>query len=365
MTTRRLTVIWSAVVTAGLACAGDPAGIPVSKTFTYKSEGATLAAVLDELAKQTGVAVDRGKAEADRTLRLDCQKLPFWEALERIARESDHRVGFSEDGRKVRLLGGGDVTYRETPVSFDRVFRVSVKKVQAISELDTDRAYTEVTLNLYWEPGFAVFLVEPPGRSVTARDNAEQDLRVVGDGAGRLPVSGGGVDLPVRLAGIPRSSKTIKVMEGKFEVVGAARMLEFTFDKPAAPANAQDNRELKQEGVTVRLRTDFKENSDLWSARLEFEFPEGGPRLESFEASAWLGNNEAWLAGADGKTQLKANGGYEVVAQGERRAVVIYRFTDEPGVKLGKPNDWSLHVRTPSQLIAGDVKFRLENIPLP
>jgi len=46
--------------------------------------------------------------------------------------------------------------------------------------------------------------------------------------------------------------------------------------------------------------------------------------------------------------------------------VVIYRFTDDPtGRKLGKPEEWTLHVRTPSRLLTTDVKFKLENIPLP
>lgn len=352
-----------AVLLAGLTVAVGQSGLPEPKTFTYQTNGATLATVLDELAKQTGAKIDRSKAEGDRTLRLDCKKLPFWEAVERIARESDHRIGFSDDGRRLMLQGGGDITYRETPVSFDRVFRVAARRVVASLELDNDRAYTEVTLTLNWEPGFAVFLVEPPGRSVAARDNTEQDLRVAADGGGgKLPVSGAAIDLPVRLVGVPRLSRTIKTLEGKFGVIGATGMLEFTFDQCAA---TKENQEAKQEAVVVRVRTDFKDKSDLWAARVELEYPEAGPRLESFETSAWLVDNAAWLTSADGKRRLDCNGGYEVVAQGERKAVIIYRFIDETAIKLGNPANWKLHIRTPTPLIAGEVKFRLENIPLP
>jgi len=346
----------------GLAAAPAPPALPEPKTFTFQSSGATLAAVLDALARQTGAKIDRTKAEGDRTLRIDCKGVPFWEAVERIARESDHRIGFSDDGRRLQLQGGGDITYRETPVSFDRMFRVAARRVVAAADLDTDRAYTEVTLMLNWEPGFSVFLVEPPGRSVAARDNTEQDLRIAEDGGGKLPVSGGGIDLPVRLVGVPRAAKAIKLLEGRFAIIGAARMLEFKFDKVADGA---ESRELKQDGVTVRMRGDFKPQADLWSARVELEYPEAGPRLESFETSAWLVDNAAWLVSADGKRKIECNGGYEVVAQSERTAVIIYRFTDETTVKLGAPSNWSLVVRTPSPLIAGEVKFRLENIPLP
>ena len=34
-----------------------------------------------QLAKQTGVAVSRQRAEAERTMRLDCKRVPFWEAF--------------------------------------------------------------------------------------------------------------------------------------------------------------------------------------------------------------------------------------------------------------------------------------------
>jgi hypothetical protein len=98
---------------------------------------------------------------------------------------------------------------------------------------------------------------------------------------------------------------------------------------------------------------------------VEFDYPGGGPQLESFESSAWLVDNMVWLASSDGKKKLEYNGGYEVLSQSERKAVVIYRFTDEPDIKLGKPEDWTLHVKTPSRLLSTEVKFKLENIPLP
>lgn len=340
----------------------DTSAVPNPRSFTYKTDGASLSAVLDEFAKQTGTKVDKSKAEAERTMRIDCKDTPFWEALEKIARESDHRLTTSQSGRGLALLGGAEITYREAPASFDRVFRLAARKVQSVSELDADRAYTEVTLTLMWEPGFAVFLVEQPGRSVVAKDNNDQDLRLGDDNGGRVAVSGGTVELPLRLANVPRAAKTIKLLEGKFGIIGAAKMLEFSFPKTAA---SKESAESKQEDVTVRFRTDFKDKSDLWAARVEFEYPPGGPQLESFEASAWLIDNNAWLTHSDGKKRLDCNGGFEIVAQNERKAVVIYRFTDDVSFRLGKPEDWTFHVRTPSRLINTEMKFRLENIPLP
>jgi hypothetical protein len=346
---------------AGIVAA-DGAEFPQPKTFTFQTDGAPLGKVLDELTKQTGVTIDRSQLESDRQLRLNCDKVPFWEAFQKIARESDHRISVAEDGRKLQLQGGGDITYKEMPFSIDRLFRVSVRKVEAVSDLENDRSYTDVTLALHWESGIAVFLVDSPGPSVTAKDNNEIDLTVAEDGGGRVPASGNGVELQVRLTGVQRSAKNIRVLSGKMGIIGAAKMVEFAFPKPVA---SKENREEKNDDVTVRLRTDFSEKNDLWSARVEFEYPSGGPQLESFESSAWLADNQAWLQSADGKTKLECNGGYEVVAQSDRKAVVIYHFTDDTDVKLGQPENWTFCVKTPSKLLTTDVKFRLENIPLP
>ena len=59
-------------------------------------------------------------------------------------------------------------------------------------------------------------------------------------------------------------------------------------------------------------------------------------------------------------------GGYEVVTQTERRAVLKYRWVPQGDEKdLGKPADWKVVVRTPSRLVEVPVKFKLEHIPLP
>lgn len=349
------------VLLAGLAVAADPGAIPPGKTFTWKATNTTLGTALDELARQTGVDIDRSEAEVDRALKIDCAGLTFWNALDRIARESDHQITFADGGKRLQLRGGGDIVYRETPSSVDRVFRVTARRVRATSDLESDQSFVEVVLSLQCEPGFRVFLVDQPGRSASAKDNADQDLRV-GDEGGRVATSGSSVDLTLRLAGVPRTSRAIKQLEGKFGVIGAAGMLDFAFTKPVA---TPDNRVETKEDVKVGLRTDFRADSDLWTARVEFEYPAGGPSLESYESAAWLVDNKAWLVKADGKTTIDNNGGYEVLSQGDRKAVVLYRFTDDVSQKLGKPEDWTLRITTPRKLLSTDVKYRLDNIPLP
>jgi hypothetical protein len=321
----------------------------------------TLDKALDELQKQTDVAIDRTRAETTRTVKLDCDGVPFWAALEQIAKAADHRIAFAEQGRSILLMGGEGVAYRELPLSIDGPFRVAVRQVVATQDLENDRTFYDVLLGLHWELHFSAFLVESPGKTVTARDNTDKELTVA-ESRGRMPVSGGGTRLMIRLADVPRSARTIKLFEGTFNVVGTGRMLRFEFGK----LSGKEEQTLKEDGVTAKVRADFPAGGDLWTARVELEYPEGGPALESFESAAWLADNDAFLVSADNKKRLDVNGGTEVASQSERRAVVNYRWVPQGNANdLGKPDGWKLVVRTPSKLVEVPVKFKLENIPLP
>jgi hypothetical protein len=351
-----------ALAAAGLSwapAADDPKFAP--RTFALQAATITLDKAVEELQKQTDIAVDLTRAEPARSFRLDCPRVPFWEALERIARASDHRVAFSEAGRKIHLVGGAEAAYRQLPLSVDGPFRLVVKRVMALTDLEQDRNYYEVQMELHWEPHYSVFLVEPPSANVTAKDNNDRDLPVADAGRGRTPTSGGGTQLALRLQDVPRASRTIKLIQGQVSAVGSAALLRFEMPAPGATEQSQT-----KDGVTVKVRTDFKEGSDLWAAYVAIEYPEGGPMLESFESAAWLADVRASLVSADGKRRLDVNGGEELVTQTDRTARVNYRWVpDDTTTTLGKPADWKLVVQTPGRFVEVPVRFKLENIPLP
>jgi hypothetical protein len=325
---------------------------------------ATLDKALDELQTQADVAFDRTKADGARPVKVDLKNVPFWEALEKIAKAADHRIGFGEQGRAIYLIGGEGVTYRELPMSIDGVFRTAARQVTAVNDIENDRTFYDVELTLHWEPQFSAFLVETPGKTVTATDNTGKQLEIADAGRGRMNASGGGKRLSVRLADVPRAARTITKLEGSLMVVGAERMLRFEFPKPVA--GKEESKTEDQVVAKVEPAEDVKPGSDLWTFRVTLEYPEVGPQLESFEAGAWMAENDAFLLSTDGKRRLDVNGGVEIVSQTERRAVVKYRWVPPGDEKdLGKPSDWKVVVRTPSRLIEVPVKFKLENIALP
>ena len=211
-------------------------------------------------------------------------------------------------------------------------------------------------MSLPGKPKFSAFLVQVPGKGVTARDNNDKELPVA-EGGGRMAVSGGGTTLNLRLNDVPRSARTVKLLEGSFNVIGAAKMLRFEYTKVGLEKQSQTI-----DGVKVTVNADFS-GEELWRARVELEYPEGGPQMESFESGAWLTENTAFLLSTDNKRRMDYNGGSNVEAAGERRAVIEYLWVPPDTGSLGKAADWRLVVLTPSRLVEIPVKFKLENIP--
>lgn len=348
--------VLSLVLVSSVAAGQAPTAKP--SLVTLKMD-ASLDQVLDELQKQTDIAVDRSKADSSRAVKIDVKDVPYWEAVEKIAKSSDHRIAFGELGRAVHLLGNESMTYKELPVAIDGLFRLSVRQVRSIIDLENDRTVYDVQLSLRWEPKFSSFLVEVPGKGVTAIDNTGKELTVA-EGGGRRPVFGGGAPMTIQLTDVPRSARTIKLLEGSFNVIGAAKMLRFTFDDMGAKEQQK-----AEEGVTVKVRPTFKEGDELWKATVTLEYPQGGPQLQSFETGAWLSENKAYLVSKDNKRRMDVNGGSNYNASDERRAEIEYFWVAPDDTKFGKPSDWKLVVETPSRLVEIPVKFKLENIPLP
>jgi hypothetical protein len=100
---------------------------------------------------------------------------------------------------------------------------------------------------------------------------------------------------------------------------------------------------------------------------LLLEYPADGPKFESFQS--WLVNNEIYLEKEkDGiKQHFPPNLGYETDDATDTRALIKYRFGDEPDKKLllGKFSDWRLVYRTPGKIAEIPIPFEFKDIPLP
>jgi hypothetical protein len=325
---------------------------------TIRDRTIALKAALDQLAKQTGIQVDdRTEEKSSLTLKLDLQNSTFWQALDTIAKEADLRVSFFQKDSTIALTDG---PYKETPISYDGLFRTTVNRVDLGQDYRTDMHTLAVQLQIAWEPRFQPIFLDSPPEELTARDDKDHVLTIPESGKGRFPVGRPlAVDVPLRIEAPRRSADKLSELKGTISVVGPSKLLSFTFDKLA---DKPSGRKETKEGVTVTLR-DFQVEPERWAVGIALDYPPDTPDFESFES--WLVNNEIFLQKADGKTKISANGGYEIMEQAGHRAVMIYRFIEDEKVTLGKPSDWKLVYRTAGAIIRLPVHFEFRDLLLP
>jgi hypothetical protein len=333
------------------------------RTVTLQNRAIKLAEALDQLKKQTGVeVVDRREGGDNPTLKLDLQKATFWQALDTIAKEADVQIDLYDKDGNVGIREG---PFRTLPVSYSGMFRVAVKRLSTVRDLGEDVHTCTATLEIAWEPRFRPLFMQSQPDTLTVQDDKGVALKsnVVG-GGGRAPVKGRlATEAQVVLEAPRRGVNHLGLLKGSFSIVGPSKMLEFNFDRLAKVDKRtpiEKTPSLTKEGVTVHLR-ELTTEADLWTIGVLLDYPAEGPDFESFES--WLVNNEASLQNKAGKRF--GPGGYEIDEQQGSKALITYRFVEENGLKLDKPESFKLVYRTPGTISKVPIKFEFKDVPLP
>jgi hypothetical protein len=339
------------------------------KPFTLQENEVTLSKALAELAKQTGNQVeDRRQSREEVKLKLDLRGVTFWPALEAIAKAADAKISFSEQDGKLALSDG---PYQLLPVSYNGLFRVAVRRLDAIHDLEANTQLCLLYLQVAWEPRFRPLLMETQPDDLTVEDDKGHLLEIPEGGKGMAPVGQrAAADVRLRVTAPHRSAARLGVLKGTLSAMAPSKTLTFTLDKLTAIPKQGPPRRETQDGVTLHLRelrSEGGEGDEIWTVGILLEYPAEGPKFESFQS--WLVNNEIYLEKEkDGlKQRFPPNLGYETDDSTENKAVIRYRFGDEPEKRLtlGKPGDWKLVYRTPGKIAQVPIPFEFKDVPLP
>ncbi len=323
-----------------------------ARLVTVKGKELTLTKALKTIADQTGVEV-QAQPEGDvKNLNLD--KVPFWQAIDTLAKEWDLRVYLYGKDRKIALVKN-ERGYREMPTSYSDLFRLVMKKVVLVRDLEDDTAGGIAYLEVAWEPRFQAFYLESKTESLVVKDDKGLVLELPRLDRGRAPTPEGiAMQIELPLPALSRKTARIGSITGTLHVIGSPKMLNFTFDKLA------QGQTQTLEGVQMTLKN-FIEGKELWTVDVQLKYPAGGPKFESFQS--WLLNNQAYLVHSSGKRLEPA--GFEADEQTGTTALLRYRFISEDQKGLGKPSEWKLVYRTPSAIVEVPVKFEFKDVPLP
>jgi hypothetical protein len=339
------------------------------RLFTIEGKDLPLSKVLEALATQTGNALAdrRANREEDTKVRLNLKKVTFCQAADAIAKAIDARVSFAERDGIIALVNG---PFLALPVSYDGLFRVTITRMELVHQLDSDSRIGTIYLEVAWEPRFQPLMMKTKVDSLDIQDDKGRSVDTPEAGEGMAPI-GQRQSAMLRLAiNAPlRSAAQLKVFKGKIAAVGPSKMITFRFDK-LAKIDPQSERKEVQDGVALHLRelrSEGQEGDQVWTAGLLLEYPPDGPKFESFQS--WLVNNKIYLEREkDGIRQnFPPNLGYETDDTTDNKAIVRYRFGDEPAKNfiLGKFSDWKLVYKTPGKIAEVSIPFEFKDVPLP
>jgi hypothetical protein len=334
------------------------------RTATLSNPAISLSQALKELARQTGMTVEDRRRDKDQepTFALDLKQATFWEALDEIALKADLRISLCERDGRLALLDG---PHKLLPVSYSGVYRVTLKRLTSVRDLETDTHVWMIDLEIAWEPRFRPLFVETEPDSLVVQDAKGLALKNLPLGSGRAPVMRPlAVGTVVRVEAPEQPTDKIGLLKGTLGVIGPSKMLTFTFSglTQIERGHKDQARKQTQEGVTATLR-ELSTERDRWTVGLLLEYPADGPDFESFES--WLVNNEIALEKNDGKDRFPENGGFDIEDQAGHRAVLSYRFIEDGKRTLGKAGDWNLVYRTPGTIVKMPVQFEFKDLPRP
>jgi hypothetical protein len=268
--------------------------------------------------------------------------------------------------RGMVALGPRPENYTNGPVSYNGIFRSTVRRITAIRDLESEISAYTATIEVAWEPRFRPFRVDWTPADLTVQD--DKGNKVALDEGEKQPL---GVSHPlfvrfdVPLGNIQRAAPKLKLLKGNLKFIGPTRMDTFTFDKTLADMQKDPKaREISQEGVTVKV-SNMELAKDHWTLVMSLEYPADGPQFESFES--WLIYNEISLKKKDGEGTFPNNGGYVIEGTAGNRATIEYHFVDSSKDNLtrGKPEDWKPVYKTPGLIVEVPSSFEFKDVPLP
>src|SRR5262245_8787728 len=282
-------------LTASPVRAGDVPKELQPRLFSFDKSKATVAEALEQLAVQTGNRViDRRKNKTDAPLHLSVRDVPFWQALDAIAKASGAGVSLYEADGIIALV---DRPGRKVTTTHGGLFRLGLRKVSLTRDEEADTHTCSLHVEIAWEPRVQPFYIElgsatGPVTAVYAPDAKGKSRKVELPGRTPIPVAGRvAVEDILHLPAPDRSSPKIDSLKGSLRAVGPTKMLTFVFDSKTAM--------LEQEGVKVTLK---RPTRDPWSVDVYIENPPGGPKFESYQY--WLDNNTIHLEKGEGDDKV-------------------------------------------------------------
>jgi len=317
-----------------------------------------LSEILAALEKQSGNKIEleaRPGADGPPKLSVEFDKMPFWQALDRVLDQSGLAVAEYGQAGTITLVprSQGQVS-RAAAACYGGPFRFEPVFIEARRDLrNPDSRSLMLTLEVAWEPRLSPIGLKQKAAAFKAVDEQGKPLHFDDDRAEmEVPVEGvASVRLPLALTLPSRDVKRIASLKGTLTAMLPGKTETFVFDKLTDAKKV----EKRAAGVTVTL-VQARKNNAVWQVFVRVRFDEAGDALQSHRG--WILNNEAYLEDPDGKRIDHA--GYETAGQAENTVGIGYMF-----VLDGTLQGHKFVYKTPGLIVATGYDYEIKDIELP
>ena len=309
----------------------------------------------DEITRQTGNFIRwEGSTETGSApMELQLDAVPFWRAVEELARAADAGWRVDDATGAVLFVDGPGVSDRLS-VSAASAYAVAVQSVQYRGNA------VRVEFQVLAEPRLRPLFVSIADADFAAATEVERLSLFSPKARTELPMTSRS---PAQFAVLFQQPSSIAAeqplrVEGKIIVHTAAAPTDVRFKDLTARVPVARRRG----GVTVtldRVRWPIIEERQAARIRMSIAYDAGGPEFESHRT--WIYHNEVFLEAPDGE-RFPVNDGFDTTAQADGGVALEYRFKDLP---TGPHTDWQLVYVAPTLLVDVPVEFAFPDLMLP
>jgi hypothetical protein len=344
-------------VRSALRDAQDETNLGASKV-TIRGKGLRLSEVIQKLQAQSGNPItdlreQLGGEVTNPALDLDIADKPFFEALDLVAAKADITPNFFTGDGSIGLTPGAPPKAQR--VQYVGPFRIVLKQIGAVRDLQADTATANLQFEVAWEPRLRPMLLALQADELAIKDDQGKEVepQVMNESTDTvLRPDNPAAEVNLNLAAPDRAARKLASVKIKATVTVPAALRTFRF-----PSLAEKNVTKKMGDISITLgSTEIDEQ--VWKVNVELAYPGEGEAFESYRQG--LFNNRLWLQKADG-SKFEHNGGFSNTSSDQGKLGFEYLFVDAPG----KPADYQFVYETPSKVLTIPLEFEFKDVPLP